>query len=111
MRFFNLKCTIWSNIIRTDFNEIFLYVRLKRSSREGPSKSMTITFLPPSNPQKYRFGIPAEKEKIKSLIGKDEKVQQWIVSRQNECTFPLECLEYLCFESKLRVFCLAVFLK
>ena len=50
---------MWSASISTVFTVNLLLQKLKRSSKLGPSRSMTITLYSPSIPYHRRFGIPA----------------------------------------------------
>lgn len=51
--------TIWSASISTVLTENLRLQKLNRSSRLGPSRSMTITLYSPSTPYHRRLGIPA----------------------------------------------------
>uniref|UniRef100_A0A2P2M2R9 Casein kinase I-like n=1 Tax=Rhizophora mucronata TaxID=61149 RepID=A0A2P2M2R9_RHIMU len=44
--------------MRTDFRDSFLLQKLNRSSRLGPSRSITRTLYSPSTPNHFTFGIP-----------------------------------------------------
>lgn len=50
--------------MRTVLRDNFLLQKLNKSSRLGPSKSITRTLYSPSTPDHFAFGIPASKLKI-----------------------------------------------
>lgn len=51
--------TIWSASMSTLFTVSFLLQKLNRSSKLGPSRSITMTLYSPSIPYQRRFGMPA----------------------------------------------------
>ena len=51
--------TIWSASMTTVLTENLRLQKLKRSSKLGPNKSMTITLYSPSTPYHLRLGMPA----------------------------------------------------
>ncbi len=51
--------TIWSASMSTVLTENFRLQKLKRSSKLGPSRSMTMTLYSPSTPYHRRLGMPA----------------------------------------------------
>ena len=61
---YSILWIIWSATINTVFSENCRLQKLNRSSREGPSRSMTMQLYSPSTPYQITLGTPMPPAKI-----------------------------------------------
>eukprot|EP00983_Pelagomonas_calceolata_P054091 1143560-Pelagomonas_calceolata.AAC.8 len=81
-----LAPTIWSASMMTVLMENLRLQKLKRSSRLGPSRSMTMTLYSPSTPYHFKAGIPAAWVQVRGRGGSAGLVR----SVHAVCAFPLQ---------------------